>query len=42
MIYGSGGTMTENKIKTVQRFPNCNCSEDSIQEQGTYRDVKLL
>ncbi len=33
--------MTENKQKTVKRFPGCNYSEDFAQEQGTSNDVKL-
>jgi hypothetical protein len=25
---------------TAQRFPNCNCSEDCVQEQGTAKNYK--
>jgi hypothetical protein len=25
---------------TAQRFPNCNCNEDCIQEQGTAKNYK--
>jgi hypothetical protein len=25
---------------TAQRFPNCNCSKDCIQEQGTVKNNK--
>ena len=32
--------MTENKEMNVKRFPDCDCSEDCLPEQGTGKNYK--
>ena len=36
----SGGGVTENKKMNVLRFPDCDCSEDYLQEQGMGKNYK--
>ena len=34
--------MTENKEKNVMRFPDCDCNEDCLHNQGTSKNIQAI